>query len=423
MDRTGKLGAVLQSSHMNAAISWVLLLTVSFVAGISLLKGNLLWAGFATVIAAVALVPPLAFRQGTVMPPWEVLLIATLPIAGQGLVLGGTIGLLISHISIAALALLIGVELHVFTAVRMTDWFAVSFVVVTTLATAGLWAVVQWLSDEFFGTLFIPNLRTLMIHFTGATVAGIAGGIFFTLYFRRISGLYRRCCPGFRPQRSMDDPTLPPVKLRDRVGLSAKRERQLVRLLQLMLVGVLLVGFIGGNLSVIVNSGLALIVTQFPAILERDYELSMDSGLVLWITTAVFVHAVGALGPYQTVWWWDTLAHALSSSVIAAIGYTTVRAISEHTVDVWIPSRLLALFIMLFVIAAGVLWEVIEFLAGQLATFVGIEGVLIQYGLTDTMFDLVFDIVGGLVVAVWGATYLTGTIENLTVWLEEREQD
>lgn len=282
---------------------------------------------------------------------------------------------------------------------------------------AGLWAIVQWLADGVLGTLFIPNLRTLMLHFTGATVAGVGSGLLFALYFRRITELYRRCCPGIRPHALVES-SHRPVKFRDRLGISEQRERKVVRLLQAVLVGIFTLGLVRGDPSVIVNSGLALVVTQLPAILERDYQLSMDSGLVLWITAAVSVHAVGALGPYQAIWWWDNLAHALSSSVVAAIGYTTVRVISEHTADVWIPSQVVFVFILLFVVAAGVIWEVLEFLAGELASFFAVADVLIQYGLQDTMLDLVFDVIGGLVVAVWGTTYLTGTVEELTAWLD-----
>ena len=188
----------------------------------------------------------------------------------------------------------------------------------------------------------------------------------------------------------------------------------------MILLGILVVGSVRGDTSVIVNSALGFGVTQLPALLKRDYGLPMDSGLVLWITAAVVVHAVGALGPYQSIWLWDKLAHTLSSSVVAAVGYTTVRAVSEYTPDVWIPSRLMFVFILLFVLAAGVFWEVLEFLAGQLAAVIGSEDVLIQYGLTDTMLDLVFDTVGGLVVAIWGTAYLTGTVSELTSWLNER---
>ena len=420
MDLTGGLGSFLRSARANATVAWLLLFGVGSIAAVSVVVGDLLWAGFALAIIAIALVPPATFRAGRVMLPWEVLALVTFPLAGRVLASGGMTQLLASHVAIAALALIVAVELHVFTPVRMTDWFAVAFVIVTTLATAGLWAVVQWVSDVILGTQLIPNLRILMIHFTGAKIAGFGAGILFTYYFRRTSTVHHRCCPGFDLRDQPVAPAYPSVKFRDRIGISKQREHQVVRILQLSLAGFFVIGLSQGDLSVIVNSSLAFFVTQLPAVLERDYHLSMDSGLVLWITAAVFVHAVGALGPYQTVWWWDNVAHALSASVVAAVGYTTVRAVSIYSSEVSIPPRLLAIFVLLFVVAAGVFWEVIEFLAGHLAILVGFDGVLIQYGVTDTVLDIVFDIIGGLIVATWGAAYLSVPIRDLTDWLDRQ---
>lgn len=420
MNPTGKIDALLRNVRLNAALSWALVLGIGILGGSSLLAGDIFWTGFAFLVIAIAVVPPVLFRRSSVMLPWEVLWLVMLPLLGRLLTPSGPIPLLISHLSIAALALVIAVELHVFTAVRMNEWFAVSFVVIITLATAGLWAVVQWVTDEVLGTLFIPNLQYLMLHFTGATVAGFGSALLFTLYFRRITALSQRCCPDIRPLYTRTESTQCPVRFRDRLGVSEHQERLVVRLLQVILLGIFVIGSVRGDTSVIVNSALGFGVTLLPALLERDYDLSMDSGLVLWISTAVVVHAVGALGPYQSIWLWDKIAHTLSSSVVAAIGYTTVRAVSEHTSDVWIPSRLMFVFILLFVLAAGVFWEVLEFLAGQLAVIIGSEGVLIQYGLTDTMLDLVFDTVGGLNVAIWGTAYLTGTTSELTSWLDGR---
>ena len=420
MDRTGKLGALLRSARLNAILTWSLVAAIAFTAGWRLLAGDLFWAGFAAVTAVVVILPPFAFRRPTVTLPWEVVLLATVPIVGIIAAPVQSIEQFTLHVSVAALALIIAVELHVFTTVRMNDWFAVTFVVVTTLASEGVWSVLLWVSDELLGTQFIPDLPTLMIHFSAATVAGIGAGLVFMLYFRRIDELYRRCCPGIGAPPSTEWPPPAPKRLRDRIGISERRELQFVRLMQLTLVGILLVGIAESELSIIVNSVIALVVTQLPAILERDYDLSMDPGLVLWLTTAVFVHAVGTLGPYQSIEWWDTLAHALSSSVVAAIGYTVLRVGTLHSDDVRIPPRLQVLFILLFVVAAGVLWEVIEFVVEQLANILAIDDVLVQYGLRDTMFDLVFDIVGGLVVAIWGAAYLTESVTQLSVWFETK---
>ena len=56
------------------------------------------------------------------------------------------------------------------------------------------------------------------------------------------------------------------------------------------------------------------------------------------------------------------------------------------------------MFLLLFVMAFGVFWEVIEFALGEAARAVGNRALLTQYGLEDTMLDLVFDVVGAVLV-------------------------
>ncbi len=204
------------------------------------------------------------------------------------------------------------------------------------------------------------------------------------------------------------------MRLRDRLGVSERRQRQAVRLMEFGLVGLLFIGLERGNTGIIVNAGVALLVAQLPPILERDYNLPMDAGLTLWITGAVFFHALGTVGLpgselsfYRSLWWWDHLTHALSSSVVAGVGYATARAFDQHSDQIHLPPRFMFVFILAFVVAFGVLWEVVEFGLGGASAMLGSGTVLTQYGLGDTMLDLVFDTVGGVIVAVWGTAYLT----------------
>ncbi|MFW5937722.1 MAG: hypothetical protein ACOCSN_02145, partial [Halanaeroarchaeum sp.] len=128
---------------------------------------------------------------------WEVLLLATLPVIARSFATPGPVSDVATYLSVAAVALIIAVELDVFTAVRMTTSFAVVFVVIATMATAGAWTVVQWLSDVYLGTTFIyptppPVSETvdtaaqesLMWDFVAATAAGLIAGVVFALYFR-----------------------------------------------------------------------------------------------------------------------------------------------------------------------------------------------------------------------------------------------
>ena len=211
------------------------------------------------------------------------------------------------------------------------------------------------------------------------------------------------------------------MRLRDQLGISAERQQQISRAMQLILIGFVFIGLDRRNLGIVVNAAVALGVTYLPAIMERDYKIPMDAGLTLWITVAVFLHALGTVGIpgteldsfYRNVGWWDHLTHTLSSSVVAAAGYATVRAIDVHSEEIYLPPRFMFVFILLFTVAFGVFWEVIEFALGGLGSVVG-GSILTQYGLEDTMLDLLFDLLGGIIVAVWGTAYLTDVVGALT---------
>lgn len=196
------------------------------------------------------------------------------------------------------------------------------------------------------------------------------------------------------------------MKLREYLGVSGKRQRQFTKLMQLLLLIAVIGGFYLGNTGIIVNSLVSLAISFLPALLERDYEIVMDPALALWLTLAVFLHAVGTYGPYRIVWWWDHLTHVLSSSVVAGAGYIAVRALDEHYDQIKMPGRFMFVFLLIFVMTFGVIWELIEFGISGLADILGLRTVLTQYGLEDTLKDLVFDTVGGLLVAVLGSFYL-----------------
>jgi hypothetical protein len=187
-----ELGAVVEGRRFNAAVGWLMIGFLFVVVGESLPE-DLLWAGFASGVAALAVLPPLVYRNPFVMLPWEVLVLAALPTLGRSFATVALTSDLAMYLAVAAVALIIAVELHLFTPVSMTPGFAVLFVVIATMATAGIWAVTRWLSDLWLGTRFFHPVGVseavveagLMWEFVFSTVAGVVGGLVFQLYFRR----------------------------------------------------------------------------------------------------------------------------------------------------------------------------------------------------------------------------------------------
>jgi hypothetical protein len=210
--------------------------------------------------------------------------------------------------------------------------------------------------------------------------------------------------------------------------LPGERGQQiLTRGMQIVLVGLLFIGLERGNPSLMVNCGVSLLVIQLPAVLERDFDLPMDPRLTLWLTAAAFFHAVGVVGIpgagwsfYTEIWWWDHFTHSLSASVVAAAGYSTVRAVDLHSEEVYIPPQYTGILILIFVLAFGVLWELLEFGIAVAGDTFGTATILTQYGIEDTLKDLTFNSMGGVIVALWGWIYLTDFSQALSEKLETR---
>jgi hypothetical protein len=187
----------------------------------------------------------------------------------------------------------------------------------------------------------------------------------------------------------------------DRLGLSESTERLVARGLQLVLAGLVGYGIRIGRAGIAVTAALTLSVTLLPALLRREYGYSMDAGLVLWLTVAMVLHTAGYLGLYEQYQWYDEITHVVSGTIIAGVGYACFRALELHSAAIDGPSAFRSVFVVVFVLAAGMVWEVFEFAFGGLVTV---------YGIDDIVTDMIANAVGGILVAAWGTDYVGGLV-------------
>lgn len=164
----------------NAAIAWALVAVLFADVLASLAFGDLLWAGFALAVLAVAVAPAVLRRDYRAVVAWQAIALCALPMWAQTL---GVYGQPMGYVALAALALLIVVELEAFTVVEMPAWFAVLFVVLTTVAVASVWGVLQYVADALLGTGFVADSDALMWDLLLATVVGVAASVVFEVYF------------------------------------------------------------------------------------------------------------------------------------------------------------------------------------------------------------------------------------------------
>ncbi|MGQ4557154.1 hypothetical protein [Halobellus sp. GM3] len=195
------------------------------------------------------------------------------------------------------------------------------------------------------------------------------------------------------------------MTLGDYFSVSDGHERVLTRFLQSILAGMMGIGVVTFKLGMVANGAFALGLTLLPAALRREYGYVMNPGLVLWITAAVFLHSVGALGPYSWFSWYDEITHTLSATIIAGFGYAAFRAFERHSAALDVGSRFRFVFVVVFVLAASVVWELLEFASVLLADAVGADPPLSVYGIDDIVTDMIFNTIGAVIVAAAGTEH------------------
>ena len=187
----------------------------------------------------------------------------------------------------------------------------------------------------------------------------------------------------------------------------ATTDRSLIfasRGLQMGIVGLAFSGMVTGEYTYIPAAIAALFISALPTIIRKDLNLVLPVELNFWIVLALFLHVLGSFsGFYDNLPGWDHLTHAMSASLIAALGFVVVVAIDKYADSIYLPRTFLALFIIMFTVAVGVIWETVEYLIDSLTAS------RLQYSLSDTMRDLMFDTIGGLLTAAAGAYYLNHT--------------
>lgn len=184
-----------------------------------------------------------------------------------------------------------------------------------------------------------------------------------------------------------------------------------------LLVGVILAFFQGRWLAASATAGV-MVVTLLPIVLGRRFAVTIPPEFE--VLAVVFIYASLFLGEvhgyYIKYWWWDAILHTGSGFLLGILGFLLVYVLNEkEDIDIHMRPRFVALFAFMFAVGIGALWEIFEFAMDQ------IFGLNMQKsGLVDTMWDLIVDSVGALVIALLGWSYLlkAGSDSFLERWIK-----
>ena len=147
-----------------------------------------------------------------------------------------------------------------------------------------------------------------------------------------------------------------------------------------------------------------LILTLLPTALGKRFAVYIPPEFellaILFIFATLFLGEVR--GYYIKFWWWDVLMHAGSGFLFGIMGFLLVYVLNqEEKIQLHMKPAFVALFSFVFAIAIGSMWEIFEY---SMDSLFGLN--MQKSGLVDTMWDLIVDAVGALVIAVLGYWYM-----------------
>lgn len=172
------------------------------------------------------------------------------------------------------------------------------------------------------------------------------------------------------------------------------------------------------NLLDLVLSILALFLMFSPAIIRKDFRADFPSLIDTLILVYLFLGTY--LGSFKSffekVWWWDILLHLLMGINVALISFSVIYRLKEIKAHVQLSLFMIAFFSFTISMAAGGIWEIIEYL---LDTYFGSE---LQQPHPDTMIDLIFVFIGGLIVSAGGYLYAKYPRSNMMELMFSKEE-
>lgn len=166
-----------------------------------------------------------------------------------------------------------------------------------------------------------------------------------------------------------------------------------------------------------------LLLTVVPTIFAHRIKIVIPPQFEL--LAIAFIFASLYLGErrdfYERFWWWDLALHSTSGVLLGILGFLLVYVLNATPrIDLHMQPGFVAFFAFCFAVAVGALWEIFEFSMDQ---FFGTNMQKSMFddpsGLTDTMWDLIVDAIGSLLVTVYGYIYMRrGERSLIEQWIE-----
>ncbi|MFQ5585997.1 MAG: hypothetical protein ACE5GF_04155 [Thermodesulfobacteriota bacterium] len=172
-------------------------------------------------------------------------------------------------------------------------------------------------------------------------------------------------------------------------------------LMKLILIGSFPYSVYKGDYLYSIAAVIAIAVSLAPSIIQRNYRVTLPFELDFLITLSIFAHIFFGeqMHFYERFWLWDKILHVYGSAVLSLLAFITVYTF-HRTGKLKLTLPFIGLFTVVFTLAAGGIWEIAEFTVDKLLDLDT------QRGLDNTMWDIINDLIGGMLAAFLGILYV-----------------
>lgn len=146
---------------------------------------------------------------------------------------------------------------------------------------------------------------------------------------------------------------------------------------------------------------IGIILSFIPSILHKNFNITLPWILDTLIAFALFLHIAGVvLQIYHIIPFYDVLTHFVSAILVAFLAFVAIYILDIYWNGLHMNKYAMAFVVIIFTMAMGVVWEFFEWTTDIL--FQTNE----QWGLYDTMKDLLIDTISGFFIAFIGVSLI-----------------
>jgi uncharacterized membrane protein YjdF len=171
----------------------------------------------------------------------------------------------------------------------------------------------------------------------------------------------------------------------------------LAYLFQSLIAANILIAFSIGDYSQVFGGIIALGLTMVPAVITRRWSIVLPWQVNLLIALSLYLHIAGGVLGYYDIYYpyYDKVAHLISGITVSVLAFVVVLLLDRFS-RLNLSRWMIVGFIIIAAMAMEGFWEIYEWLFD---TFLGTT---LQHGLDDTMLDMIFVLVGAVIVALAG---------------------